>query len=77
MSRTGELLWWLACAAVGLLLCAWALGLLEGCRGDGKKRQGPESALFSWIFNDPRVSSQLTGNRRSDPKYCCIRRALC
>lgn len=54
MSRTGELLWWLACAAVGLLLCAWALGLLDDCRGgDGKKRPDYHPALFSWITSDP------------------------
>jgi hypothetical protein len=31
MTRAGEILWWVACAAVGLLLCAWALGWLDGC----------------------------------------------
>ena len=42
MSRTGEILWWLACAAVGLLLCAWALGLLDDCGGKQKAVRGAQ-----------------------------------
>lgn len=32
MTRFGEILWWLLCAAVALLLVAWVLGWLDGCQ---------------------------------------------
>ncbi len=70
MRRAVEMLWWLLCAAVALLLVAWALGWLDRCATPGSVGAAVVAASEPRLIQ-PGGSSRLPGPYRPCGQYSC------